>query len=154
MISPLVLLLSLTAVTYAGESASDPFLGDWQGAGLGGPGDSSRRGSYRINFPAGIRRQVQTVGGDRGRVADGVLRFEQDGWSGQAAGERMAERDRNRAACGFELKKVIGLSPTVGAKHRRRGRLVRRSSFDQWEVQSATNARAEIAWERCEDFMR
>ena len=50
IISLSILLLSLTVVSHAGQPASDPFLGDWQGDGLVAQVIPRGGGNYRVNF--------------------------------------------------------------------------------------------------------
>jgi len=151
-----ILLLSLALVSHAAESPPDTFLGDWQGAGLVAQVIPRGGGKYQINMLPEFDVKCKPLAVLAGQATDGTLRFDQDGWSGQAAGEQMTgTRPGTGQAAAFELKKVVRLSPTVGAKPPQ-GAVVLfdGSGFDQWEAQSATDARAEIAWELCEDFMR
>ena len=105
------------AVGHAGQSASDPFLGDWQGEGLVAQVIPRGGGNYQINFLPEFDVKCKPLAAITGQTVDGVLRFEQDGWSGQAAGERMTgTRPGNGQGAAFELKQVVRLSPTVGAK--------------------------------------
>jgi hypothetical protein len=156
MISLSLVLLSITLVGHADESASDPFLGDWQGDGLVAQVNPRGGGKYQINFLPEFDVKCKPLSAITGQTVDGVLRFEQDGWTGQAAGERITgTRLGDGQAAAFELKKIVRLSPTVGAKPPQDAVILfDGSGFEQWEVESATNARAEIAWELCEDFMR
>jgi hypothetical protein len=152
----LSILLSVTAISHADQPATDPFLGDWQGEGVVAQVIPRGDGNYQLNFLPEFDVKCEPLAVIAGRATDGVLRFEQGGWSGQAQGERMTgARPGNEQGAAFELKKVVRLAPNVGAKPPQ-GAVVLfdGSGFDEWEVQSATNARAEIAWELCEDFMR
>lgn len=156
IISLSILLLSVAVVSHAGQPASDPFLGDWQGEGLVAQVIPRGSGNYQINFLPEFDVKCQPLAAIAGQAADGALQFEQDGWSGQAAGQQMkGSRPGNGQPQAFVLKPVVRPSPTVGAKPPQ-GAVVLfdGSGFAEWEVQSATNARAEIAWELCEDFMR
>ena len=156
MISLSILLLSVTVISHAGQPASDPFLGDWQGEGLVAQVIPRGGGNYQINLLPEFDVKCKPLAVIAGQATDGVLRFEQDGWSGQATGERMTgARPGNGQPVAFVLKKVVRLSPSVGAKPPE-GAVVLfgGSGFDEWEVQSAKDSPAEIAWELCEDFMR
>lgn len=150
------LLLLLAVVSRADQALADPFLGDWQGEGLVAQVIPRGGGSYRINFLAEFDVKRQPLAVVAGRAVDGVLRFDQDGWSGQAQGRQMAgTRPGNGQPEPFVLKPVRRLSPSVGAKPPE-GAVVLfdGSGFDQWEVHRPRGAAAEIAWELCEDFMR
>jgi len=151
-----ILLLLVTAVSGADPAAPDPFLGDWQGAALVAQVIPRGDGRYQINLLPEFDVKCQPLATLAGQAADGVLRFEQDGWRGQATGERMAgTRPGNGQEATFELKKVVRPSPTVGAKPPQDAIvLFDGSGFDEWEAQSSANAPVEIAWEPCEDFMR
>jgi len=151
-----ILLLSVTAVSHAAEPAPDPFLGDWQGEGLVAQVIPRGGGNYQINFLPEFDVKCKPLAAIAGQATDGVLRFEQDGWSGRATGEQMTgTRPGDGQGAAFELKKVLRPSPTVGAKPPPGAVILfDGSGFDQWEAQSPANASAEIAWERCEDFMR
>lgn len=156
MICLSMLLLPIAAVSHAGEAVSDPFFGDWQGAGLVAQVIARGDGNYQINLLPEFDVKCQPLAVVAGRATDGVLRFEQHGWSGQATGERMTgTRPGEGQPATFELQKVVRLSPTVGAKPPRDAVvLFDGSGFDQWEAQTPANAPAPIAWELCEDFMR
>lgn len=153
---PLLLLLFACVASLAAQETSDPFLGDWQGEGLVAQVIPRGSGNYQINFLPEFDVKCAPLAVISGRVADGELRFEQEGWSGQTQGERLTgTRPQGGPAGAFTLTKVVRLSPTLGAKPPQ-GAVVLfdGTGFDAWEVQSAKNAPAEVAWELCEDFMR
>lgn len=151
-----ILLLSVTAVSHAGEAAPDPFFGDWQGAGLVAQVIPRGGGDYQINVLPEFDVKCQPLAVLAGQATDGLLRFEQDGWSGQATGEQMTgRRPGDGPGTAFALQKIVRPSPTVGAKPPQGAVILfDGSGFDQWEAQSPPNAPAPIAWELCEDFMR
>ena len=142
MICLSMLLLPIAAVSHAGEAVSDPFFGDWQGAGLVAQVIARGDGNYQINLLPEFDVKCQPLAVVAGRATDGVLRFEQHGWSGQATGERMTgTRPGEGQPATFELQKVVRLSPTVGAKPPRDAVvLFDGSGFDQWEAQTPANA--------------
>jgi hypothetical protein len=122
------LLLLLAVVSRADQALADPFLGDWQGEGLVAQVIPRGGGSYRINFLAEFDVKRQPLAVVAGRVVDGVLRFDQDGWSGQAQGQQMAgTRPGNGQPEPFVLKPVRA---SVAERRRQapggRGRPVRR----------------------------
>jgi hypothetical protein len=150
------LLLLLAVVSRADQALADPFLGDWQGEGLVAQVIPRGGGSYRINFLAEFDVKREPLAVVAGRAIDGVLRFDQDGWSGQAQGQQMTgARPGNGQPEPFVLKPIRRLASSVGAKPPE-GAVVLfdGSRFDQWEVHRPRGAAAEITWELCEDFMR
>ena len=138
MISLTVLLLSAAVVSHAGQHPSDLFVGDWQGEGLVAQVIPRGSGNYQINFLPEFDVKCEPLAVIAGRATDGELRFEQDGWSGQAKGERMTgARPGIGQAEAFVLKKVVRLSPSVGAKPPKEAVILfDGSGFDEWEVQS------------------
>lgn len=156
MLCASLLTLSAAVVGQADQAATDPFLGDWQGQGLVAQVIPRGDGKYQLNLLPEFDVKCQPLAVVTGQATDGVLRFAQDGSSGQAQGQQMAvTRPGNGQPEAFTLKPVVRLSPTVGAKPPQ-GAVVLfdGSGFEAWEVQAAKNAPAEIAWELCEDFMR
>ena len=151
-----VLLLSVAVVCHADQGASDPFFGDWQGEGLVAQVIPRGGGNYQINLLPEFDVKCKPLAVVAGRAADGVLRFEQDGWSGQAQGQQMAgTRPGSRQPEAFVLKPVVRLSPSVGAKPPEGAVILfDGSGFGEWEAQRPKGAPTEIAWELCEDFMR
>ena len=144
------------AVVGHADQAADPFLGDWQGQGLVAQVIPRGDGKYQLNLLPEFDVKCQPLAVVTGQATDGVLRFAQDGWSGQAQGQQMTvTRPGSGQPESCTLKPVVRLSPTVGAKPPQ-GAVVLfdGTGFEAWEVQAAKNAPAEIAWERCEDFMR
>ncbi len=154
------LLLSVAAASYGGEAEPAAFLGDWQGEGLAAQVIPRGGGQYQINFVPEFDVKCKPLAVITGQAADGVLRFEQEGWSGQAAagqmkGSRPGTAAGAAAGADFELKKVVRPSPTVGDKPPA-GAVVLFDGrgFDAWEAQAAKTSPVEISWELCEDFMR
>jgi hypothetical protein len=156
IISLSIMLLTVTTVGHAGPVAPDPFLGDWQGEGLVAQVIPRGGGHYEIKFLPAFDVKCKPLAAIAGQATGGVLRFEQDGWSGQATGERMSgSRPGNGQGAAFELKPVVRPSPTVGAQPPQGAVILfDGSGYGQWEAQAGTGAPAEIAWELCEDFMR
>lgn len=151
-----LLLLYFAALNgHVCQAAADPFLGDWQGEGLVGQVIPRGDGNYQINFLPRFDVRCEPFAVVAAKAAEGVLRFEQEGWSGQAQGEQMTGSRPGDQRQTFELQKVVRLSPTVGAKPPA-GAVVLfdGSGFDAWEAQPAGGERAAIAWQLCEDFMR
>jgi len=117
----------------AGEdAAADPFLGDWEGRVA--KGDKPRaypvvaqvipRGGarYEIVFQEAFDCRCPVYGRAAGRVEGGRLRFEGDGFAGEAVGDHMTGTGRRIDHMGtedglaIELKKVVRPCPGVGAK--------------------------------------
>jgi len=151
-----ILLLSIAVVSRADQSVSDPFFGDWQGEGLVAQVIPRGGGNYQINLLPEFDVKCRPLAVVTALATGDTLRFEQDGWSGQAKDDRMTgTMPGNGQPRAFELKRVIRQSPTVGTKPPE-GAVVLfdGSGFDEWEVQAGRNSPAEVAWELCEDFMR
>ncbi len=142
--------LAASAAAAAAEKGADPFLGDWQGQFTK---EGNRRprplvaqviprggGRYAIVFREVFDHRCPVYGRAEGRADSGRLVFRGDGFSGEAAGERMTgtgrRHDAHRVEEGrpFALEKVTRLSPRLGAKPPE-GAVVLfdGSGFDHWE---------------------
>ena len=156
----LTLFVSAFAVlagrTFAGEHPTDPFLGDWQGEKLVAQIIPRGSGKYQINLLPEFDVKCEPLAVFDANVADGVLRFDQDGWKGELKGDRFAGSGTIEGKpVTFELKRVVRLSPHVGAKPPE-GAIVLfdGSGFDHWQVHRSRIPSTEIAWELHDNCMR
>ena len=146
---------------------SDPFLGDWQGEWTG-------KGQVFEDYPVVVAQVIPRGGGQyqinilpefdqrcppylvvHGNAEGGEIRFELDGWSGTMTPERFTGSGEVKRKPGrFELKKVVRLSPTLGAKPPDEANvLFDGSGFDEWEA-SARGKSTGINWTIEDGFMR
>ena len=107
----------LSGRAIAENHPADPFLGDWQGEKLVAQVIPRGAGKYQINLLPEFDVKCEPLAVVEASVADGVLRFDQDGWKGELKGERfIGQRPVARKTVAFELKRVVRTSPRVGAK--------------------------------------
>jgi hypothetical protein len=140
----------------AEEPASDPFLGDWQGEGLAAQVIPRGGGMYQINLLPEFDTRCEPLAVVEARADGDVVRFAEDGWTGELKGERFTgTRPSEGKPAAFQLKHVVRQSPRLGAKPPK-GAVVLfdGSNFDHWQVRGSENPAEPIAWELCDDFMR
>ena len=135
---PLSCCYLLPSSAMPGNTPSDLFVGDWQGEGLVAQVIPRGSGNYQINFLPEFDVKCEPLAVMAGRVTDGELRFEQDGWSGQAKGERMTGvRPGIGQAEGVVQEMLSAYRRASVPNHRRRAVILfDGSGFDEWEVQS------------------
>ncbi len=156
----LLLLVSAFAVfadrAFAEDHPADPFLGDWQGDELVAQVIPRGSGKYQINLLREFDVKCEPFAVVEANVADGTLRFDQDGWRGELKGDRFAGSGTIEGrTVTFVLKRVVRPSPRVGAKPPE-GAIVLfdGSSFDRWEVHRSRIPSTRIVWELHDDYMR
>ena len=153
--------------------AADPAMGDWQGSWTLDDGTDSGplvaqvvaqvialgKGEYRANFLEEFDKRVASPPGLNGRLDGETVRF-----TGKATSDR-SEYVRGKIEGGkftgtfkeseskgsFALKKVIRLSPTLGAKPPK-GAIVLfdGTNFDQWKHPNKKEGEDEVKWELTE----
>lgn len=154
-------LLVLAFVVLAGRAfaeslPTDRFLGDWQGEELVAQVIPRGAGKYQINMLPEFDVKCELLACVDANVTDGVLRFDQDGWKGEVKGDCFAGSGTIEGkSVTFELKRVVRLSPCVGAKPPE-GAIVLfdGSGFDHWQVHRSRIPATEIVWELHDDHMR
>jgi hypothetical protein len=108
----------------AAESASDPFLGDYQGARAGARPTPVcaqvfplGKGEYQINLTPEFDERCPPYASLTGRLEGGSIRFQGAGWSGAVSAERIAGESLVREKpLRFELKKTMRTPPRLGEK--------------------------------------
>jgi len=114
-------------------------------------------GQYRIHFLPEFDQRCPPYAQIAGRIEDGVLRFDETGWSGQIDANGMTGvglPPNKKKPAEFKLAKVTRLSPRLGAKPPA-GAVVLfdGSGFDHWEPARGP-ADAEISWQLVDRAMR
>ncbi|MHC4400203.1 MAG: 3-keto-disaccharide hydrolase [Planctomycetota bacterium] len=149
-------VLFTTGTVPANEPQPEPFLGDWQGEGLVAQVIPRGGGNYQINLLPEFDVKCEPLAVVEAQAANGVLRFDQDRWAGELKGGRFTgSRPVEGKSVAFELKKVVRLSPTLGAKPPE-GAVVLfdGTGFDQWQVHRSKIPSSEIVWELSDGSMR
>jgi hypothetical protein len=155
-LSLLSLLCLLSLANVAQAATEDPFLGDWQSGQLVAQVIPRGSGRYQINLLPEFDTRCQPLAVVDAQESDGVLRFAQDGWSGQAqAGRITVSGTTDGQQREFVLQPVQRPSPRIGAEPPA-GAVVLfdGSGFDHWQRHGGRGAEDQITWELCEDFMR
>ena len=154
--SLLAFFLGIVGTVPAGEQASDPCLGDWEGEGMVAQVIPRGDGNYQINLLGefDVRREPLAV--LTARADDGGLHFDQNGWKGQTRQDRLIVLQRADDKSGpVEMVNVIRQSPRVGASAPRGAFvLFDGSGFGQWEVHGKAGPATQVVWEHVDDFMR
>lgn len=151
-----LVFLSAISVGGAEPQQSDPFLGDWQGETLVAQVIPRGAGDYRIILLPEFDAKCEPLAAVDGRASGGVLRFDQEGWTGEAKQDRLAgSMPVEGKSVPFEMKRVVRPSPNLGAKPPE-GAVVLfdGSGFDQWDVQAKRHPSPKIVWELHDDYMR
>jgi hypothetical protein len=127
--------LALAVALVAGTAlAQDAVMGDWQGAWKGADGKDSPLvaqvialgdGACQANLLEEFDKRVPTLVVLAGKEADGKVAFTGKAtagklkgteWAATVEGEKFAGTFQGEASGTFALKKVVRLSPTLGAK--------------------------------------
>lgn len=151
-----LLPLFVAGAGRAAEQPLDPFCGDWQGEKVVAQVIPRGGGNYEINLLPEFDAKCEALAIVEGRVSDGVLRFEQDGWAGELKGDQFTgSRSGEGKSVAFAMKKVVRLSPRLGAKAPE-GAVVLfdGTSFEQWQVHRSRTPSSQIVWELCDGCMR
>lgn len=152
----LTAVLLATGIAPANQPRPEPFLGDWQGEGLVAQVIPRGGGNYQINLLPEFDAKCEPLAVVKARASDGVLQFDQDGWAGELKGGRFTgSRPVENGSGAFELKKVVRLSPTLGAKPPA-GAIVLfdGTGFDHWQVRRGRIPSSQIVWELSDGYMR
>ena len=94
-----------------------------------------REGEYFIRFFQQHDARADTYFEGKGRLGDGVIRFEGDGWHGEVSKDGMRGKGSGHGGeAHFELKRVVRSSPSLGAKAPA-GAIVLfdGKNFDEWQ---------------------
>ncbi len=156
----LSLFVSASAIladrAFAESLPTDRFLGDWQGEELVAQVIPRGSGQYQINLLPEFDVKCEPLACVDAKVADGALRFDQDGWKGGVKGGCFAGSGTIEGEpVTFELKRVVRPPSRVGAKPPE-GSIVLfdGSGFDHWQVHRSKIPSTKIVWELHEDYMR
>lgn len=160
------ILLAAVCAALGGEAVrqeGDPFLGDWQGQWAkeieGRPRAVVAQviprggGSYQINILPAFDGRGKALAVVQAQAAGERLRFDDQGWSGEVHGDRFTG-EGGEGQVAFEMKKVVRLSPRLGAKPPE-GAVVLfdGTSFDPWEP-ARGDPKAKIRWQLEDGVMR
>ena len=127
--------LAVALALVAGAAlAQDAVMGDWEGTWQGADGKASPLvaqvialgdGAYQANLLDEFDKRIPAIAVLAGKEADGKAAFAgkaTDGklkgteWAGTVEGEKFAGTIQGETGGTFEMKKVVRLSPTLGAK--------------------------------------
>ncbi len=125
------LLLGVSSILFAADEPVDRFMGDWQGKVKIAKGGKTSivaqvipqgKGSYLVNILPQFDARVPAIAVLEGNVTNDTLVLAQKGgnqpaaWSGVVAGGKFTGNSAEGQDCTFAMKKVVRLSPTMGAK--------------------------------------
>ena len=145
-------LLILAQQQAAGAEAGDPYMGDWEGrlrkAGGGEEAMAAQvialgDGLYRANLLPGFDQRVEALGVWEGKLEGNRVGF---GEQGAIEGESFSGKLPGADGGSFTLKKVVRLSPTLGAAPPE-GAVVLfdGASLDEWSFRQGSTWEVDLA---------